>query len=620
MNALDEDCRRAGLTWVYRDGAGRMQEAPEESRRAVLAALGHGNRDAALPEALRQSTSLAITAGLQKDWGPGPWHLTTEAGEEIRGHGGPLPPLPVGYHRIAHNGWSVHLLAAPPRLPAPPRRWGLTLPLFSLWQGAQAGMGNFTQLGDLAAGVAPSGAAFVGINPIHAGFPADPGNYSPYAPSHRRRLNTLHVDTGYDSGHTPPATGALIDYTATIRAQRAALEEAFAAFPGDPDFEAWRGAGGAALELFVTHQALSEVYGAYWMAWPGQYHDPQSPQVHSFARERRQRLRFHAWAQWMAEHQLAGAQARARAAGMDFGLYLDIAVGTHPSGAETWAERGLFAQGVSLGAPPDLLGPSGQRWGLAPMRPDLLRATGYAAFAQTLRQQLRFCGLLRIDHILGLERSFWLPDGLVGNLPGLYVTMPRDELLAVLRIEASRAAAFVIGEDLGTIPEGLRGALDSSGVLGCRVAMFERDWDASGDFLPPEAYTPTALASWGTHDLPTWLGWRAGRDIDWRAQLGEIADEGSARATRATEVARFDAVAGGADLNALHAFLARSASALVAVQGEDLAGAVEQANLPGTVYEHPNWCRHLPISLSDLICARSLDETARIMARANRNG
>tara|TARA_R110002073_G_scaffold4803_1_gene30447 strand:- start:32721 stop:34559 length:1839 start_codon:yes stop_codon:yes gene_type:complete len=611
MSDLDEACRKAGLIWVYRDGAGQMQEAPVESRRAVLAALGHDNPDAALPGTLRQSTSLAIAAGQPTDWGPGPWLLTTETGEDLHGEG-PLPPLPVGYHRIQHNGWIVHLLASPPSLPAPPRRWGVTLPLFALWDGARQGMGSYAQLGDLAEGLAPSGAGFLGINPIHAGFPADPGNYSPYAPSHRRRLNTLHVETG----HALPETGNLIDYTATIRARRAALEDAFASFTGDPEFEAWRGEGGAALELFVTYQALSEVHGGYWMGWPAEYQDPHSPQVQSFARAHGQRLRFHAWAQWMAETQLAGAQQRAKAAGMAFGLYLDIAVGTHPSGAETWAERGLFAQGVSLGAPPDLLGPSGQRWGLAPMRPDMLRATGYAAFAQTLRQQLDYCGILRIDHILGLERSFWLPD----NLPGLYVTMPRDELLAVLRIEVSRAGAYVIGEDLGTIPDGLRGALAKSGVMGCRVAMFERDWDGTGDFLQADAYSPDALASWATHDLPTWEGWRQARDIDWRAKLGEVGDEAAARAARAAEVAAFDSLIGGHDMNAMHGFLARCSSHLVAIQGEDLAGAVEQANLPGTVYEHPNWCRRLPLPISGLISAPGLKQTGAIMAQAGRNG
>ncbi len=609
MSNLDDLCRSAGLVWAYRDGAGRPQEAPEESRRAVLAALGHGNREAALPTALQRATSRVIPAGVSVDWGDGDWVILTEDGDEIRGEGA-LPPLPMGYHRILHRGWTVHLLAEPPRLPVPPRRWGVTLPLFALWEDSPAGMGTYPQLGTLAEGLAHHGAAFLGINPIHAGFPTDPGNYSPYAPSHRRRLDTMHIETGA----TLPESGALIDYSRAIRAQRAALEEAFAGFRGDRRFEAWRGAGGAHLEEFVTHQALSEVHGAYWNQWPLPYQDPKSAEVQAFARERSQRLRFHAWAQWMAETQLSDSHIRAKSAGMPFGLYLDIAVGTHPHGAETWAERGAFAQGVSLGAPPDLLGPSGQRWGLSPLRPDVLRATGYEAFAQTLRAQLKFCGLLRIDHILGLERSFWLPDG----LPGLYVTMPRNELLAVLRIEATRAAAPVIGEDLGTIPDGLRAALDASGVMGCRVAMFERDWDVDGAFLPPEAYAPTALASWGTHDLPTWEGWRQGRDIDWRAQLGEVEDEAAARDTRAREVAAFDAMAGGSDLAALHRHLGRTASHLVAVQGEDLAGAAEQANLPGTVYEHPNWCRRLPLPLSGLISAPSLEHTGAIMAESGR--
>jgi len=610
MDDLDQSCRDAGIIWEYRDGAGRAQVAPPESRRAVLAALGHGNRDAALPATLRRATSLVVQADQPKDWGPGPWLLTREDGSTQSGEG-TLPPLPIGYHRVEHNGWTVHLLAAPPHLPAAPRRWGVTLPLFALWQDRQAGLGSYAQLATLAQGLGVQGAAFVGINPIHAGFPADPGNYSPYAPSHRRRLNVQHIETGLPL----PETGPLIDYTASIRAQRAALEERFASFKGDSDFEAWRGASGAALEQFATHQAMSEVHGAYWMAWPAAYQNPHSPEVARFARERAQRIRFHAWAQWMAETQLAQAQDAAKQAGMAFGLYLDIAVGTHPSGAETWAERDLFAQGISLGAPPDLLGPSGQRWGLAPMRPDVLQATGFRAYAETLRAQLKFCGLLRIDHILGIERSFWLPDG----LPGLYVKMPRDALLAVLRIELTRAGASIIGEDLGTIPDGLRAALASSGVMGCRVAMFERDWDGTGDFLPPDAYEPAALASWATHDLPTWQGWRQARDIDWRVQLGEVADEATARSDRQAEIARFGAVAGH-DLTAMHGFLGAVASNLVAIQGEDLCGAVEQANLPGTVYEHPNWCRRLPVQMSDLLKSPALRQTAAMMHTAGRNG
>ena len=603
MTPLDDRAAAAGLVRRYRDGAGRWQEAPDAALEAVLAAL------TPLPEGLRHSTTLALPAGQWRDWGPGAWVLTLESGEERRGEGA-LPPLPVGYHRIRHQGWTVHLIAAPDRLPDPPRLWGVTVPLFALWDGAQAGLGSYPLLGALAQGLAARGAAFLGINPVHAGFPGDPGNYSPYAPSHRRRLNVLHVDAGAPQ----PATGALIDYGTAIPLQRAALRAAYAAWGGDPAFDAWRAGQGAGLQEFALHQALAEAHGPYWHLWPAAFQSPDSNAVRDFAVRHADALRFHAWAQWMAETQLAAAQSQARAAGMALGLYLDLAVGTHPFGAETWAERGLFAQGVSLGAPPDLLGPAGQRWGLAPMRPDVLRATGHAALRETLRAQLRHCGLLRLDHILGFERSFWLPDG----LPGLYVQMPRDEMLAVLRIEASRAGAVIVGEDLGTIPEGLRAALMASGVLGCRVAVFERDWEGTGAFQPPAAYAPGALTSWGTHDTPTFLGWRAGRDLDWRERLNELPDPATARAIRRDEVAAWDALA-GPGLEDLHAHLAATPSALVALQAEDLAGAEEQANLPGTVYDHPNWCRRLPLSVPDLASSPALAQAGAAMAAAGRN-
>jgi 4-alpha-glucanotransferase len=612
-SGLDDAARAAGLVWRYRDGAGRMQEAPSESRAAVLAALGHANPAGAVPETLRQSTSLALIAGQRRDWGPDPWVLTLESGEELRGEGA-LPALPVGYHRILHRGWTVHLLSAPPRLPAPPRLWGVTAPLFALWGADQSGMGLYPMLGDLAQGLAGHGAAFLGINPIHAGFPCDPLNFSPYAPSHRRRLNVLHVDT---AAKLPP-TGPLIDHAATIPAQRAALSAAHAAWPGDPAFDDWRAAQGEALVEFTIHQALSDRFGAYWCDWPLPYQDPKSQSVQDFADASSDALSFHAWAQWMAERQLADSQTRARSAGMALGLYLDLAVGTHPYGAETWAEREGFAHGISLGAPPDLLGPSGQRWGLAPLRPDLLRATGHKALRETLRAQLRHCGLLRLDHILGFERSFWVPEG----LPGLYVQMPRDEMLAVLRIEAARAnggaGAVIVGEDLGTIPEGLRAALADSGVLGCRVAVFERDWNGDGAFLPPDSYSPGALASWGTHDTPTWAGWRAGRDLDWRARLGELPNLPATQDQRRAEVAIFDAVA-GPTLTDMHRHLAATPCALVAVQAEDLTGAVEQANLPGTIFEHPNWRRRLALPVPALTQTPTLTVTAAIMAQADRN-
>ena len=311
------------------------------------------------------------------------------------------------------------------------------------------------------------------------------------------------------------------------------------------------------------------------------------------------------------------AAARARGAGMGLGLYLDLAVGTHPAGAETWEDRASFARGVSLGAPPDAFSPEGQTWGVAPFSPPALADTGFAALAETLAAQLRFAGMLRIDHILGFDRAFWVPEG----MPGLYLAMPREALLAVARIEAARAGAVIVGEDLGNVPEGLAAALDQSGILGCRVAMFERNWE-TGAFRDAAEWDAEVLAAFSTHDLPTWKGWRAGRDIDWRARLGRSADPAGERRARGQEVAALDAVIGGAagEVEALHAFLGRSPCRLAALQAEDILGLEEQANLPGTIHEHPNWRRRLPVDAGAFAADPRLAAAAAIMKTCGRQG
>jgi 4-alpha-glucanotransferase len=382
--------------------------------------------------------------------------------------------------------------------------------------------------------------------------------------------------------------------------------------------DAWCAAEGPGLHRFALHQALSDRFGPYWPDWPAPYRNPASPQVAAFAAANPQALRLHAWAQWRAHVALGNAADMARAAGMAQGLYLDLAVGTHPRGAETWADPDAFAQGMSLGAPPDAFAPEGQTWGLAPLRPDVLCARGMAPLADTLRAQFRYAGMLRVDHILGFERAFWVPDG----LPGLYVRMPKAEMLATLRLEAARAGAVAVGEDLGNTPETLREDMRASGILGCRAAMFERDWDGDGAFLAPETHTPQALASVGTHDLPTWRGWRAGQEIDGRARLGDISPEAAAqaRATRTAEVAAFDALTGDTtgDALGLHRFLARSAARLVAVQAEDVFDCLDQPNLPGTIHSHPNWRRRLPVSVDAMADDPRLRATAAVMAKARR--
>jgi 4-alpha-glucanotransferase len=308
--------------------------------------------------------------------------------------------------------------------------------------------------------------------------------------------------------------------------------------------------------------------------------------------------------QFLAEEQLVAARGRARAAGMGLGLVADLAVGVRPDGAEVWAEPATFSRGVSLGAPPDAFNPAGQNWQLAPFRPDALRRDGFRSFAETLRAALRWAGAVRIDHILGFARTYWTPDG---GHEGAYVRFPRDELMAVTAIEAHRARALAIGEDLGNVPGGLREAMGARGILGCRLVMFERG--AQGAFRPPHDYAEAAVAAFGSHDLPDLSGWWQGADIAARERLGVIdaAEAGRERARRgearaallaalAAEGLLPDAAADpdAAPVLALHRFLARTPSALATLQAENLFPLGGQLNLPGTVAEYPNWRRRVP--------------------------
>ena len=316
---------------------------------------------------------------------------------------------------------------------------------------------------------------------------------------------------------------------------------------------------------------------------------------------------------------------------MALGLYLDLAVGVDPAGADAWAEPETVARGVRIGAPPDDFSPKGQDWGLAPLAPHALRAQAYAPFAQLLRQAMRHAGALRIDHVLGLRRSYWLPPE--RDLPGAYVRYPLDDLLGLIALESRRQGCVVIGEDLGTVPEGFRETLTEAGLLGCRVLYFEQD--EAGEFRRSASYPAACLASISTHDLPTLAGFWAGRDVDWRERLGLFRDPGQAgrdRAERGVLRARLlrllaaegllpeglDPAAPPRELPwsvvlALHRLLARSPAEIVVMQLEDAQGVVEQPNLPGTIGEHPNWQRKLALPLEALAGDRA--RGARACAR-----
>lgn len=622
---LQELCARTGVGTGYRDQLGEWRTTGEPTARALLTAMGHpAGTDAEAADSLaalraaeaarRLPPYVVVEAGRPADV-PGEadrWEIETEAGEVIAGRGDgrvALPPLPAGIHRLRAGGSACLVLSAPPALPPPPRAWGVTLPLYGLRTPEEGGLGDFSDLARAVRALSRHGAAFAGVNPIHAGFFPDASDISPYAPSHRRRFNAAFIAV---AGETAP-DGPLVDYPAAYAARWRALEAAFAAAPPDPAFDAYLAEGGADLRAFATHQALAEVHGAFWSGWPEALRDHASAEVARFAAGREDRLRFHMWLQYRAEAELAGVAREA--AGMRFGLYLDVAVGTHPHGAETWLEPSCFARGVSLGAPPDAFSKDGQVWGLAPLNPAGLVAAGFRPVAEMLRRQFRFSKLVRLDHILGFDRAFWVPQG---GLPGAYVTMPKDALLAVARIEAARAGGTIIGEDLGNIPDGLHADLEASGLLGCRLVMFELDH--GGHPRPAEDYPERTLASFGTHDLPTFAGWRAARDIAARAALGTIdaGTEARARAHRAWEVGQLERATGGADVAAVERFLARARSRLVALQIEDILDIEDQPNLPGTVREYPNWRRRLPLSPDRWGEDPRLARAAATMAEAGR--
>lgn len=619
-DARDALAARMGLLPRYVDQMGGERVTSPETRDTLLAAMGHDPAKAGDILAALQAEDAArplpkwLVLPVHEDVhlhlpGDMHWQLTLEDGSTREGWGGALGHLPLGIHRLEAQARVTWLLAAPRRLPEPPRAWGVTLPLYGLRTEDRGGLGSYADLSRAVSALGAAGASFVGINPIHAGFPTDAGAFSPYSPSHRRRLNTMHIEVG-----AHPAPGRLIDYATDVPTQNAALDARFNETPLADAFHDWRAAQGPSLELFATHQALSETFGPHWTDWPEAFQSPHTPEVAAFAAENARRVTFHAWAQWTAETQLDAA--RAAGARMAFGLYLDLAVGTHPAGAETWAHPQHFARGVSLGAPPDAFSADGQRWNLAPFDPQTLAAEGFQPLAETLRAQFRFARLLRIDHILGFERAFWVPEG----LPGAYVDMPTEAMLAVARIEATRVGATIIGEDLGNIPPGLHEQLAASGVLGCRVAMFEQDWGADPNFKPAEAYDHEALTSFGTHDLPVFEGWKAASDIAWRHRLGSIddpsADEATAR--RAAEVSALGRAAGGLTQDHLNGFLARTPSRLVALQIEDILELREQPNLPGTMTEHPNWRRRMPVPAELLGQLPALQRAAEIMAQAGR--
>ena len=579
--------------------------------------------------------------------------LSAAVAADGRGHQGwhlTLPPLPSGRHRVRRDDApevQCWLTIAPRRAYLPDllvgggRAFGVAAQLYATRGRADQGIGDFTVLGDLAVAAAGQGASLVVINPLHALFAADRGRASPYQPSDRRFLDPIYLDVGrlgdgtdsiaaqlYDEHAAAfSAQSALpdVDYAVVWALKRQVLERRFAYFEAmnltNPEsvparaFERFIAAGGDALERFAIFEAISETRSREpWTAWTGGLSHAYGGAVESFAWAHRTRVRFHQYLQYLCDLRLAAAADQAKSAGLGLGLMRDLAIGAAPDGAEVWTQPDMFIKGVSVGAPPDPLATGGQIWGLPPLDPHQLTRTGFAAFATLLAANMRHAGGIRIDHVMGLTRLFWVPDGAQGK-DGAYVAYPFKDMLAQVTLESNRAKCLVVGEDLGTVPDGFREPLAEAALQSYRVLLLERDGTG---FNTPDGYPGNALACISTHDLPTFTGWWEGADLKERASLGIIDPEtiDTALVARETEKAALvqalvsegrlaDPVSAALTaelvMSAAHAYVANSPSALVVAQTDDLAGERIAVNLPGTSIERSNWRRKIATPVPDLL-------------------
>jgi 4-alpha-glucanotransferase len=531
----------------------------------------------------------------------------------------------------------VRLIAAPRRCPgideacAQACIWGVTGALYGLHGSTPFGPGTYRDLGVAAEACAAAGADFFGINPVHAIGWTSPQIISPYSPTHRGFLNTVHLAVDLASAAQAGGESRMIDYSRHAAHHRPALEARYREFvtaAADDELAAFRAfclECGDTLSRFTLYESLAEVHGADWRRWPASAASTGATAL-SEPPVAESRQHFHAWQQWLADEQLRAAQERAVGAGMALGLYLDLAVGPRRNGAEAWCGQDTIAAGVSIGAPPDHLTPAGQNWNLAAFAPARLAAADYAPFRSILRQSMRHCGMLRIDHVLGLNRMFWVPDD---GAPGGYIKQPFDALRAIVRIEAERNKTVVVGEDLGLVPDGFRDVMNNSNIYSYSVLQYEKD--ETGRIRSPSGLRPKSLVCFGTHDTPTLAGYMQGRDIDWWEKLGWIDKQCAedARLTRVEEVQQLRRIGGcigsrsddsfSALRHGVYNALAGAASAMVAVSLDDVFGEVEAQNLPGTITRHPNWQRRYKLPVQAFPDDSGLSEVAEVMA-ANRRG
>ncbi|SFY15434.1 4-alpha-glucanotransferase [Pseudomonas sp. NFACC49-2] len=677
---------RAGLAVDWIDANGRAQKVSPAVLRSVLTGLGHpagtaqeidasllqlqqDQQDHRLPPLITADVGVSVDLSRYFE-GSTPCEIRLDDGATLNlklDADARLPGMvPVGYQHVSIQDQHFTLAVAPARCYSvadavddpTPRAWGLSAQLYALRRPGDGGFGDTQALEELARTAGERGADALAISPIHAMFSSDTGRYSPYSPSSRLFLNSLYAAPGTILGERAlrtaiDATGLtnqlrhledqpLVDWPVAAEAKQKILRALYDGFnqgehPLHEDFASFRHSSGEALENHCRFEALQAERAARgesldWREWPEQWRNPRSPTLARFAEENADEIGFYAFCQWLIARCLERAQSAAKSSGMGIGLIADLAVGADGAGSQAWSRQDELLASLTVGAPPDILNRSGQGWGISAFSPEGLVRNGFRAFIEMLRANFAHAGGLRIDHVMGLQRLWVIPNG-APPTDGAYLYYPLDDLLRLLALESHRHQAIVLGEDLGTVPDGLREKLSARAILGMRVLLFEQD---NTHFKPILDWPDNALATTSTHDLPTLNGWWHGHDIDWNARLNLIDSHTEMDWRRHREREReglrhvlnqdpqnFREEHRETDqvLDASVRFLGHTRAPLVLLPLEDALGIDEQANLPGTIDTHPNWRRRLPCESQALLdgpdAARRLEILACARLQAN---
>lgn len=668
--ALEQAAREAGISSGFINAHGKQQAIAPETKRELLSAMGWvaQSRPAITPvpavKVFVTGSRLALPVGGDGEYG---WTLRLENGGTTQGRVSgkmtlALPgKIPTGYHQLTltqdAQEWACRIIVAPKRcyepdaLLAGKKLWGACVQLYTLRSDNNWGIGDFGDLNVLLKNVAERGGAFVGLNPIHALYPANPVAASPYSPSSRRWLNVIYIDVAAVDDfkrseeaqiwwHRPLTQQRLqaarasdwVDYAEVMPLKLEGLRLAYAHFLGRKAQDAqvkslanFVKQGGESLYLQAAFDALYEHLAKEtdvalgWNRWPEKYHDARGTAVRAFCEQHAQDVEFYLWLQWLAETQFASCYHTSQQQDMPMGLYRDLAVGVVEGGSETWGDGELYCLKASVGAPPDILGPLGQNWDLRPMDPHVMVRRGYQPFIDLLRSNMTSCGALRIDHVMTLLRLWWIPAGETAD-KGAYVQYPVDDLLAILALESQRHRCMVIGEDLGTVPVEIVSKLRESCVYSYKVLYFERDEE--NNFRAPQSYPVQAMATITTHDLPTLRGYWQSDDLALGKTLGLYRDEEVLQALYADRARARQGLLDGLHhydcipkktgrkaalmemtpvLNrGLQRYVADSACALLGLQPEDWLDMDAPVNVPGTSDEYPNWRRKLSHTLEEM--------------------